>query len=91
MAEDENDDRPIESFEEWLQRYEAGNESARELFQQISNIAVCLSYDLVDKLRYWEKETLKLGDEEIDKRLPHMSEFLERLKQAYLSFADVDL
>ena len=78
-------------FEEWKSRYEAGDRSARELFEQISKIAQLLSYDLLDKLQYWEKETLKLTDEQIDKRIPHMTAFLEQLRIAYDTFSDVDL
>ena len=67
------------------------NQDPRELFQQVSHIALCMSYDLVDKLRWWEKETMKLTDEEIEKRIPHMATLLEQLKTAYVHFADVDL
>ena len=61
------------------------------LFSQISHIAITLSYDLIDKLRYWEKETLKLPDDEIEKRLGHAAVLLDRLKKAYLQFADTDI
>ncbi len=62
-----------------------------QLFEQMSHIAITLSYDLVDKLRYWEKETLQMSDEEIEKRLGHLAVFLERLKKAYVDFAETDL
>lgn len=88
---DREDDRPGEDLDELKKRYEAGQDSARELFEQISHIAIYLSYDLIDKLRFWEKETLKLSDEEIDRRIPHMSALLDRLRTAYDSFTDVDL
>jgi len=88
---DREDDRPGEDLDELKKRYEAGQDSSRELFEQISHIAIYLSYDLIDKLRFWEKETLKLSDEEIDRRIPHMSAFLDRLRTAYDSFTDVDL
>lgn len=88
---DRDDDRPGENLDELKRRYEAGQDSPRELFEQISHIAIYLSYDLIDKLRFWEKETLKLSDEEIDRRIPHLSAFLDRLRTAYESFADVDL
>ena len=63
----------------------------RELFEQISHIGVCMSYDLIDKLRFYEKKTANLPPEEIEKRLPHMAGFLEQLKIAYLQFSDLDL
>ena len=62
-----------------------------QLFEQMSHIAITLSYDLVDKLRYWEKETLEMSDTEIEQRLGHMAVFLERLKKAYVDFAETDL
>jgi len=62
-----------------------------QLFEQMSHIAITLSYDLVDKLRYWEKETLEMSDADIEKRLGHMAVFLERLKKAYVDFAETDL
>ena len=88
---DREDDRPVEDLDELKKRYEAGQDSPRELFEQISHIAIYLSYDLIDKLRFWEKETLKLSDEEVDQRIPHLSAFLDRLRTAYDSFTDVDL
>ena len=88
---DREDENSVEQYDEWKERYESGEDAARELFRQISHIAVCLSYDLIDKLRYWEKESMKLSDDEIGERLPHMAAFLEQLKAAYVDFADVDL
>ena len=85
-----DDDDAVDQLDEWKKRQTEGEQSARELFQDISKIAVLLSYDMIDKLRYWEKETLKLSDEEIDERLKHMSEFLEELKSAYVKFSEVD-
>jgi hypothetical protein len=82
---------PREQYGDWKQRYAAGDQSAKELFEQISHIALMLSYDMIDKLRYWENETVKLSDEEVDKRIPHMSNFLEKLQTAYDTFADVDM
>jgi hypothetical protein len=63
----------------------------RETFKQVSHIAVCMAYDLVDKLRWLEKDTLTLSDEEIAERIPHVSALLDRLKTAYLDFSDVDI
>lgn len=63
----------------------------KELFQQVSNISLCMAYDLIDKIRYWEKESLALPDRDVAKRIPHIARCLERLKVAYLEFADTDL
>jgi hypothetical protein len=62
-----------------------------QLFAQMSHIAITLSYDLVDKLRYWEKETLEMSDGDIERRLGHMAVLLDRLKKAYVDFAETDL
>ena len=62
-----------------------------QLFAQMSHIAITLSYDLVDKLRYWEKETLEMSEDDIEKRLGHMAVLLDRLKKAYVDFAETDL
>ena len=80
----------IEELADWKARFESEDEDPREMFTQVSRIALSMSYDLIDKLRYWEKETLKLSDDEIARRLPHMAGFLERLKTAYVKFAEVD-
>ena len=82
---------PPENFEDWKRRHEAGEESPRVLFRQVSHIAQFLTYDLIDKLQWWEKQTLELPDEQIDERIPHMAVFLEQLKTAYETFADLDL
>jgi len=88
---DEKKKERLQEYSDWKQRYGAGEENPRELFRQVSNIAIYMSYDLIDKLRWWEKETLKLTDDEIDKRIPHLTGLLESLKTAYLDFSDVDL
>ena len=80
----------VGDFAKWKARFEREQDNPRELFEQISHIAVYMSYDLVDKLRWWEKETLKQSDEEIEKRIPHMAAFLDSLKKAYLEFSDID-
>ena len=59
--------------------------------QQISHIALLMAYDMIDKLRYWEKETLKLPETEIAKRLPHLANSAEQLREAYLAFSDLEL
>ena len=65
--------------------------SPKDLFQQVSNIALCMSYDLVDKIRFWEKESLTLSEEDVKKRIPHIAKCLQRLKVAYLEFSDTEL
>ncbi len=72
------------------ERSESEERDPKELFQQVSHIAITMSYDLIDKLRFYEKETLKLSDEEIGQRIPHMVESLTILKNAYVKFAEVD-
>ena len=69
---------------------ETGPKDPRELFQQVSRISITMCYDLIDKLRFFEKETMKLSDEEIEQRLPHMTDSLDGLRKAYLTFADID-
>jgi hypothetical protein len=82
--------KPLEQVADLHARHNLDNRDPRELFEQISHIGVCMSYDLIDKLRWYEKETAKLPPAEIEKRLPHMAGFLEQLKIAYLQFSDLD-
>jgi hypothetical protein len=88
---DRENEGSAEHFEDWKQRRETGDESPREMYRQISHIAQFMSHDLLDKIQYLEKETLKLPEEEIDERIPHITAFLEQLKLAYEMFSDVDL
>jgi hypothetical protein len=88
---EKQDAEPLEEYSEWKQDYETGEGKPRESFERVAKIALCVSYDLLDKLRWYEKETLKLSDEEIEKRLPHMVAFLDLLGTAYDEFSDVDL
>jgi hypothetical protein len=81
----------LQEYSDWKQRYDTREDHPRELFWQVSNIAIYMSYDLIDKLRWWEKETLKLSDEKIHKRIPHLAGLLENLKTAYLDFSYIDL
>ena len=80
----------LEEYADWKTRYDLEPKNPRELFRQVSRISLCMSYDLIDKLRWWEKETLELTDDEIAERLPHMAICLDRLRTAYLQFTDVD-
>ena len=86
---DEDQDRMGE-FAGWKEGNESEEREPKEVFKQLSHIAISMSFDLIDKLRFFEKETLKLSDEEIETRIPHMAAFLEELKTAYLDFAEVD-
>jgi len=78
-------------YAEWKEREESEPQAPRDSFQKISHITLLMSYDLIDKLRWWEKETLALSDEELAKRLPHTVALLEKLRTAYLEFAEMDL
>lgn len=88
MAEKDKDH--IEEYADWKERLESDKEDPQEMFKQVCHIAMYMSYDLVDKIRWWEKETSQLGVEEVEKRLPHMAAFLDKLKVAYLEFADIE-
>jgi hypothetical protein len=81
----------LSEYEEWKSRDEAGEEEdPRELFRQLTHISLCISFDLVDKLRWIEKEMQRLPQEAIEERLPHMATLLDRFKEVYLEFADID-
>ena len=92
--EETRGERPQENqtanFDEWKERYAKGHENPRELFQQVSRIAQYMSYDLIDKLQYWEKQTLKLSDDEIEQRIKHVSRCLSQLQSAYVQFSETD-
>lgn len=81
----------LDEYAEWKDGGEAAGANPRESFRKVSHIALLMSYDLIDKLRWWEKETMALPDDEIARRVPHTVTLLERLRTAYLDFADVDL
>lgn len=84
-------DRKVDPMEEFDAAEKVIGEMApRELFEKMSHIAITMSYDLIDKLRYFEKDTLQQPDPEIATRVRHMAGFLESLKQTYLQFAEVD-
>lgn len=95
MSEDPNDPKkdpqqkpPAEQLDELKTSDEAL--SPKERFEKTSHIALLMAYDLIDKLRYWEKETLKLPDEDIPVRLEHLAKSVDQLRDAYLTFADTD-
>ena len=55
------------------------------------HIALLMSFDMIDKLRFLEKETQNLPEEEIEERLEQLLESVELLRAAYLGFAEQDL
>jgi hypothetical protein len=83
-------EKHLKDYEAWKKRGPKGHENPRELFQQVSRIAQYMSYDLIDKLQYWEKETLKLSDAEIESRVRHVSRCLKQLQSAYVQFSETD-
>lgn len=64
--------------------------STKEKFRKTSHIALLIAYDLIDKLRYWEKQTLELPDEQIEERQEHLVASIEQLRVAYLDFTDFE-
>ena len=80
----------LSEYEDWKSRDESDSDNPRELYRQLSHISLCISFDLIDKLRWLEKETLSLPDDEIEKRLAEMATLLDRLKEVYLEFADIE-
>ena len=83
-----DDPRPEEQLEELSRGH--GELSPKERFQKTTNIGLLMAYDMIDKLRFWEKETIKLPDDKIVKRLDHLISSVEQLRVAYLDFADPD-
>ena len=67
---DENDKDPLSEYANWKERSEGEEQTQdpKELFKQVTHVSLCISYDMIDKIRFWEKETLKLSDEEIGGR-----------------------
>ena len=79
---------PVEQLESLRQ---ADDElTPRQRFERMSRIALLLGYDLIDKLRYWEKETAKLSDDQIAKRLDELAGSVEKLREAYLAFSELE-
>ena len=83
------DASPEEQLEE-LESLNSDELSAKERFQKTSHIALLMAYDLIDKLRYWEKQTLELPEEQIQERQQHLIASLDQLRTAYLAFTDLD-
>lgn len=79
---------PMEQLDD-LQRRSEGL-TPKQRFERNSRIAVLLGYDLIDKLRYWEKETGKLSDAQIAERLDPLTAAVQKLREAYLAFSDLE-
>lgn len=84
------DKGPIGEHDELKESASRGELPPREHFRRVANVGALLAYDLVDKLRYWEKETLELPEDEVAKRLDHLVRSVDRLRAAYLAFAELD-
>ena len=89
MSDESNDNPPIEQLDELQQTAKAGTLSPKEHFEKTSRIGLLMAYDLIDKLRYWEKHTLDMPAEEVEKRLDHLVKSVESLRETYLAFADL--
>ena len=83
-------ERPLDQLEAWKRLVETGEASPRDTYNRVSKIALLLCYDLIDKLRHWEKETLECDDEEVVRRVEHMTTFMDRLREAYLRFGEAE-
>jgi hypothetical protein len=90
-ADGEEQRTPLEEYAAWKAGLRGTSEPPRERFRKLSHISVYMTYDLIDKLRWYEKQVLDRPDEEIAGRVPHMIGFLDRLTAAYLEFTDVDI
>jgi hypothetical protein len=75
-------------YEEWKQTH--ASQTPREVFEEMHKVSLSLAYDLIDKLRWFEQDTAKQPDEEIEKRVQHMALFLENFRKSYLAFAEID-
>jgi hypothetical protein len=83
-------DTPDEQLDQLSKSAETGELSPKERFRKTSHIGLLMAYDLIDKLRYLEKETMSLPDDQIDERVDRLVGSVEMLRTAYLSFADQD-
>ena len=90
MSDEPNDRLPSEQFDDLQQSAGEGALTPKEHFEKTSKIGLLMAYDLIDKLRFWEKFTLDLPEEEIAKRLDHLVKSVEQLREAYLAFTELD-
>ena len=72
---------PIEQLDRLTERGEAGEIDPKERFRKTTHIALLMSYDLIDKLRYWEKESLELPADEMEPRLEHLLRSVKALRE----------
>ena len=89
---DKDKDQPkgsLEQHDEWKEGQDAEGENPREMLRRISQVALVMSFDLIDKLRWLEKEAANLSDEEVEERVRLMATFTNHLRTAYLEFSDV--
>lgn len=89
MADEKNESSPEDQLDEILKNAGAGSLGPKEQFEQTTKIGLLMAYDLIDKLRYWEKETLEMPEETVVKRLDHLVSSVEELRTAYLSFSEM--
>ncbi len=69
--------------------HDEGEITAKGMFQKNSKVAVLMCYDMIDKLRYWEKETLELQEDQIGERSEQLVGFVEQLRAAYLDLPEL--
>ncbi len=69
--------------------HDGGENTAKGMFQKNSKVAVLMCYDMIDKLRYWEKETLDLPGDQIGERSEQLVGFVEQLRAAYLDLPEL--
>ena len=81
------------SPEEQLEQLKAEDDtelSPQERFRKTTHIALLMAYDLIDKLRYLEKEVPELPEEQVKERQEYLVASIEQLRVAYLELADLD-
>jgi len=89
MADEKNENSPENQLDEILKRAGAGTLGPKDQFEQTTKIGLLMAYDLIDKIRYWEKETMEMPEEVVVERLDHLVSSVEELRTAYLSFAEM--
>lgn len=81
---------PNQQLDDLQRSVREGSLPIKEQFEKASRIGLLMAFDLIDKLRYWEKHTLELPEDEITRRLDHLVRSVEKLRAAYLAFAEPD-
>ncbi len=87
--EEPQDVSPEEQLEQ-LKAEEDTELTPKEKFRKTTHIALLMAYDLIDKLRYLEKEALELPEDQVKERQELLVASIEQLRVAYLEFADLD-